>query len=123
MSNPSDPNAQQPVAPAAPAAPATPAAPAAPAATAYAAPAAPVVYTAPRTNTLAIVALIVSFFPSFQIVAVILGHIALSQIKKTHEGGRGLAIAALIIGYVITFIAIITLVVVITAATSAGVLS
>ena len=121
MSNPSDPNAQQPVAPAAPAAPATPAAPAAPAATAYAAPAAPVVYTAPRTNTLAIVALIVSFF--FSIVGVILGHIALSQIKKTHEGGRGLAIAALIIGYVITFIAIITLVVVITAATSAGVLS
>lgn len=114
MSNPSDPNAQQPVAPAAPAAPATPAAPAAPAAPAYAAPAAPV-YTAPRTNTLAIVALIVSFF--FSIVGVILGHIALSQIKKTHEGGRGLAIAALIIGYVsiaITVIVSIFLVVVLT---------
>lgn len=109
MSNPSDPNAQQPVAPTTPAAPAPPAAP---------------VYTAPRTNTLAIVALIVSFF--FSIVGVILGHIALSQIKKTHEGGRGLAIAALIIGYVsiaITVIVIIFYVVVLTAATSAGVLS
>lgn len=114
MSNPSDPNAQQPVAPTTPAAPAAPA---------YAAPAAPV-YAAPRTNTLAIVALIVSFF--FSIVGVILGHIALSQIKKTHEGGRGLAIAALIIGYVsiaITVIVIIFYVVVLTAATSAGVLS
>ena len=31
--------------------------------------------------------------------AVICGHIALSQIKKTGENGRGLAIAGLILGY------------------------
>jgi len=88
-----------PPAPEAPAAPAAPAygAPAAPAAPAYAAPA----YSAPassKTNVLAIVSLVSAFFIS--LVAVITGHIALSQIKKTGEQGRGLAIAGLIIGYV-----------------------
>jgi hypothetical protein len=32
--------------------------------------------------------------------AVICGHIALSQIKRTGEGGRGLALAGVIVGYV-----------------------
>lgn len=79
--------------------PAPPAAPAysAPAAPAYGAPA----YSAPassKTNVLAIVSLVSAFFIS--LVAIITGHIALSQIKKTGEQGRGLAIAGLIIGYV-----------------------
>ncbi|EMY34945.1 peptidyl-prolyl cis-trans isomerase [Arthrobacter crystallopoietes BAB-32] len=51
-----------------------------------------------RTNPLAIASLISSFFIS--ILGIVLGHIALSQIKRTGEGGRGLAIAGLIIGYV-----------------------
>jgi Domain of unknown function (DUF4190) len=51
-----------------------------------------------KTNTLAIIALVSSFFIS--LLGIILGHIALNQIKTTGEGGRGLAIAALIIGYV-----------------------
>lgn len=51
-----------------------------------------------KTNTLAIVSLVSSFFIS--IVGIITGHIALSQIKKTGEQGRGLAIAGLIIGYI-----------------------
>jgi uncharacterized protein YacL len=51
-----------------------------------------------RTNVLAIVSLVSSFFIS--IVGIITGHIALSQIKKTGEQGRGLAIAGLIIGYI-----------------------
>ena len=37
---------------------------------------------------------------SCSLVAIITGHIALSQIKKTGEQGRGLAIAGLIIGYI-----------------------
>jgi len=53
---------------------------------------------APRTNTLAIVSLVSSFFVS--LVAVITGHIALGQIKQRGEAGRGLALAGLIIGYV-----------------------
>ncbi|MFE5671157.1 DUF4190 domain-containing protein [Agromyces sp. NPDC056523] len=51
-----------------------------------------------KTNVLAIVSLVSAFFIS--LVAIITGHIALSQIKKTGEQGRGLAIAGLIIGYV-----------------------
>ncbi|WP_449282396.1 DUF4190 domain-containing protein [Leucobacter sp.] len=53
---------------------------------------------APPTNTLAIIALVGSFFIS--LVGVICGHIALKQIARTGEGGRGLALAGLIIGYV-----------------------
>ncbi|MEA5457255.1 DUF4190 domain-containing protein [Sinomonas sp. JGH33] len=48
------------------------------------------------TNALAIISLITSFFIS--IVGLILGVVALSQIKRTGEGGRGLAIAAIVIG-------------------------
>jgi len=52
----------------------------------------------PKTNTLALVSLVSSFFVS--LVAVITGHIALGQIKQRGEAGRGLALAGLIIGYV-----------------------
>ena len=96
----------------APAAPEYPA----PAAPAYQAPAAPA-YGAPDTygqqqygqqpygqplaqdkyNVLAIVSLVSAFFVS--LAAIITGHIALSQIKKTGEKGRGLAIAGLVLGY------------------------
>jgi len=51
-----------------------------------------------KTNVLAIISLVSSFFIS--IVGIVLGHIALSQIKRTGEGGRGLAIAGLVIGYI-----------------------
>lgn len=51
-----------------------------------------------RTNGLAIASLVSSFFIS--LLGIILGHIALNQIKRTGEGGRGLAIAGLIIGYI-----------------------
>lgn len=51
----------------------------------------------PRTNVLAIVSLVLAFFVS--IGAVICGHIALNQIKRTGENGRGLAIAGLVLGY------------------------
>ncbi len=49
-------------------------------------------------NTMSIVALVLAFF--FSIVGVILGFVALSQIKRTGEQGRGLAIAAIIVGFV-----------------------
>ena len=51
-----------------------------------------------KTNVLAIISLVSAFFVS--LAAVITGHIALNQIKKTGEQGRGLAIAGLVIGYV-----------------------
>ncbi|WP_374947950.1 DUF4190 domain-containing protein [Agreia sp.] len=52
----------------------------------------------PRYNVLAIVSLVSAFFIS--LVAVITGHMALGQIKRTGEKGRGLAIAGLVIGYI-----------------------
>lgn len=58
-----------------------------------------------RTNVLAIVALVLAIF--FPLVGAILGHVALSQIKKTGESGRGIALAAVIIGWIVTGIAIL----------------
>jgi hypothetical protein len=57
-------------------------------------------YAAPMptgTNGLAIASLVCSFF--IPIVGVILGHIALNQIKQTGQEGHGLAVAGLVIGY------------------------
>ncbi|MCU1599201.1 MAG: hypothetical protein QOE85_1078 [Actinomycetota bacterium] len=54
----------------------------------------------PRTNVLAIVAIILGFL--VPIGGIITGHIALSQIKKTGEAGHGLALAGTIIGYVLS---------------------
>jgi Domain of unknown function (DUF4190) len=39
--------------------------------------------------------LVLVFYP----VGIILGHVARGRIKRTGEGGRGLATAALVIGY------------------------
>ncbi len=60
---------------------------------------------APRTNGLAIAALIcglLSFLCLTSIAAVVLGHIARGQISKSNgtETGDGLALAGLILGYV-----------------------
>ena len=54
------------------------------------------VYT-PPTNGMAIAALILAFV--FYPLGIVFGHLARRQISRTHEGGRGLATAALIIGY------------------------
>ncbi|NQX04390.1 DUF4190 domain-containing protein [Rathayibacter sp. VKM Ac-2856] len=59
-----------------------------------------------RYNILAIIGFIASFFVS--IVGIVLGFIALSQIKRTGERGRGLAIAAVVIGFVAIIITIIS---------------
>jgi hypothetical protein len=102
-------------APFAPEAPAVPAyvAPESPASTPYTAPAyqaaaAPGYAVAPATattNTLAIISMISSIvgwfaFGSLCIVGIILGHISLKQIKQTGEGGRGMALTGLIMGYI-----------------------
>jgi len=50
-----------------------------------------------RTNALAIVSLILVFV--FWPAAIVCGHIARSQIRRTGERGRGLTTAALIMGY------------------------
>ena len=57
-------------------------------------------------NTLAIVALVTSLL-GVHLAGIICGHIALNQIKTTGEGGRGLALAGLIIGYIFMAIVIV----------------
>ncbi|MGV3732387.1 MAG: DUF4190 domain-containing protein [Microcella sp.] len=73
--------------------------------------------TGPKTNTLAIVSLvtgIVGLFIPIALAAVITGHIALSQIKRLGDNGRGMAIAGLILGYLGIVAGLILLVVLIT---------
>ncbi len=60
------------------------------------------------TNTLAIVSLVCAFL--FAPLGIIFGHISLSQIKKTGEEGRGLAIAGLVISYMITILSVVVVV-------------
>lgn len=57
-----------------------------------------------RTNSLAIASLLLGFFslfPVFGILAVIFGHVARSQIRKSagQQKGAGMALAGLILGY------------------------
>lgn len=62
-------------------------------------------YTTPRTNPLALTAMILSLVSIIAwlpaIGGVICGHIALAQIKRTGEAGRGMAITGIAVGYAI----------------------
>ena len=51
-----------------------------------------------KTNGLAIASLVCSFFCG--ILGIILGIVAINQINKTNEGGKGLAIAGIVLGAV-----------------------
>ena len=52
---------------------------------------------APRTNTMALLSFIFCLLGG--LLGIVFGHIALSQIKRTGESGKGLAIAGLVLGY------------------------
>jgi hypothetical protein len=52
-----------------------------------------------KLNTLSVVSLATSVTGFGALAGVITGHIALSQIKKSNEGGRPMAIAGLVVGY------------------------
>ncbi|GAA3659667.1 DUF4190 domain-containing protein [Microbacterium marinilacus] len=72
----------------------------------------------PRTNGLAVTSMVIGlaavfsaavawvpvigwFTPLFPLAAVILGHIAVVQINRRGEGGKGMAITGLVLGYVL----------------------
>jgi len=76
---------------------------------------------APKTNVLAIVSLVLSII-GFNVVAIILGFVAMNQVKKTGESGRGLALAAVIIGFA-EIVIIIVIIIVAVSATQACVAS
>ena len=86
----------------------------APPAPAPAAAAAPAPATGEKWNVLAIVAFVIVFL-GFSLISIILGFIALNQIKKTGERGRGLALWAIVLGFVSIIIGIIIWIVVFTA--------
>lgn len=60
------------------------------------------------TNSLAIASLVCAFV--LAPLGVVFGHMSLSQIKRTGEQGRGLAIAGLIVGYLVMVAAIVVVV-------------
>jgi hypothetical protein len=69
---------------------------------------------APRTNGLAIAALACGIggffvFPA-SFAAVVLGHIARREIRRTGEAGDGMATAGLVLGYIGTAIAVLLIV-------------
>jgi uncharacterized membrane protein len=61
---------------------------------------APAPAVARRTSTLAILALVASLVVSP--VGFVLGFVALGQVRRSGEAGRGLAIAAIVVGFVVT---------------------
>ena len=78
--------------------------------------------TAPRTNALAVISLVVSllgvivtwFIPIItQIAAIICGHIARSQIKQSNGNqiGSGMALAGLIISYLVLIVGLLILII------------
>ncbi|MGH3915568.1 MAG: DUF4190 domain-containing protein [Pseudonocardiaceae bacterium] len=65
----------------------------------------------PPTNTLAILALVFAF--AFWPLAIVFGHLARRQIARTGESGRGLATAALVIGYLVLALTVLLIIAVV----------
>jgi hypothetical protein len=55
--------------------------------------------------------ILIGFFPYLMIAGIILGHIALHDVKRTKQHGKGYAIAALIIGYLLVLVFAIEMVI------------
>ena len=53
-----------------------------------------------KLNTLAVVSIATALTSIGAVAAIITGHVALTQIKKSGQSGRGLALAGTIVGYV-----------------------
>lgn len=63
--------------------------------------------TGSASNPLALIALIGAFF--VPLIGIICGHIALAQIKRDGRPGKGMALAAVILGYAFTAIWVIVM--------------
>lgn len=78
------------------------------------------------TNTLAIVSLVAGIgsyvvIPVIgAVVAIVTGHMARGQIRRTGEGGAGLALAGLVLGYLHLVLAAILIAIVVVVAVVAG---
>jgi hypothetical protein len=65
----------------------------------------------PRTNTLAIIALLLAI--TVPVAGIVCGHLALRQIKRSGESGHALALAATILGYVATLFWLVMIVIIV----------
>ena len=74
----------------------------------------PVVRAVPSTNGLAITSMVLGIL-GISIVAIVLGHVSLNQIKKSGDTqeGRGFAIAGLVLGYIGLAVSVIIIAVVV----------
>lgn len=72
------------------------------------------------TNVLGIVGFILAIL-GFNVIAIVLGAVALSQIKRTGEKGRGFALAAIWVAIIEIVLFIVVLIVVIAVASAANV--
>ncbi|MET0475586.1 MAG: peptidylprolyl isomerase [Mycobacterium sp.] len=61
-----------------------------------------------NTNGLAVASLVCAFL--FFPLGILFGHMSLSQIRKSNEGGHGLAIAGLVISYVVAVLTVVAVV-------------
>jgi uncharacterized membrane protein YidH (DUF202 family) len=78
------------------------------------------VQRAQGTNVLGVVGFILALV-GFNVIAIILGAVALSQIKRTGEKGRGFALAAIWVAIIEIVLFIVILIIVITVASAAHV--
>ena len=81
----------------------------------------PLYYTAPRTNGYAIASMVLGILWLWcvgSVLALIFGYISLTQIRKRGEGGRGMAIAGIVLGWIGVALAFILLIIIISAANS-----
>lgn len=62
-----------------------------------------------RTNSMAIASMVCAFL--FAPAGIVFGHISLSQIKRSGEQGRGLALAGLVLSYVFTVLTVVAVIV------------
>lgn len=76
----------------------------------------PVVSSASSTNGLAIASMVLGIL-GISIVAIVLGHVSLNQIKKSGDTqeGRGFAIAGLVLGYIGLAVTLVVIAVVVVA--------
>lgn len=70
-------------------------------------------------NKLAVWSLVLALL-FFTVIAAILGHVSLNQIKKTGERGRGLALAGVILGWLGTIFVLIPIVAIIASPEAMG---
>jgi hypothetical protein len=74
----------------------------------------PVAVYQPPTNGLAVASLVFGIISWFMcplvggIVAIITGHVARSQIRRTGESGSGMAMAGLVLGYIHIAVTVVT---------------